>query len=328
MKKAIVTTLLIACFVGMAVAADTHSYSAARPGVVAGPKIPVHQFISRRGMQQAGASIFTSDYEDNAVWWYDTKGDLLGTITNNLLNPQGLVTDAKNNLYVADTGNSNLLIYAKPYTKTPKTLDASGWYPVGISQFNNGEWVAAANIFATNGDAGSVLIYRYNKLVRTITNSSFFEYYFCAFDSKGNLFVDGRDDNGNTILGVVLSATAGGSTLKVISTGNTIEFPGGIAVNASGQVAIDDQDASTVYTYNGLAHGSLGNPIKTTPLSGVGDGVNFAFMGGGKTLWVADAVNLNLTQYNYPKGGSSINTITPSGAGLLIGVAVTPALAP
>lgn len=328
MKKTIFAVLLIACFVSVAVAADNHNYLAAGPGVIPGSPSTVHPFVNVPATEAAATIIFGSDYEDNAVWWFNPKGKELGAITSGLVNPQGLATDADANLYIANTGASEILIYKKPYTKTPKTLSASGWYPVGVAQSDNGKWVAATNIFSTSGTAGSVLLYKKGKLVATVSNSTFFYYYFCGFDKSGNLFIDGRDSNGNTLVGEIPGATKGKTTLNVLTTGNSIEFPGGIQVTTKNKIAIDDQDAFAVYTYKQPKAGSLGSPVATTSLSGVGDAVTFAFTSTNKDLWEADAVNLNLAKYAYPKGGSAIGTISPSGAALPIGVAIVPAEQP
>jgi len=327
-KRIIFAVLLVACFVSVAVAADHPNYSAARPDVVPAGKVAVHPFVNVPETMATSTTVFTSDYEDDAVWWFNTKGKELGSITSGLANPQGLATDGKASLYVANTGANDVLIYKKPYTKTPTTLSASGWYPVGVAQFNNGEWVAATNIFATSGEAGSVLLYKNGKLVATVQNSSFYYYYFCAFDKDGNLFIDGRNSSGDIVVGEIPGAAKGKQTLDVLTTNNSIEFPGGIAVNAKNQILIDDQEGFAVYTYNQPKKGSLGTPVDTTDLNGVGDPVTIALMCVDKDVWEADASHLTLGEYAYPKGGNAVDTITPSGAALLIGVAVVPASIP
>jgi len=327
-KKALFAVLLIACFVSVAVAADHQSYRAARPDVVAAGKVAVQHFVNVPETLAASEVIFTSDYDEDAVWWFNTKGKELGSITSGLSNPQGLATDSKNNLYVANTGASTYLVYAKPYTKSPKTVSVSGYYPVGISQFNNGQYVAVANIFATSGSNGAISLFKSGKLVATITDSDFFYYYFCAFDKTGNLFFDGRSSSGSVVVGEIAGAGKGKTTAVTLTTSNSIEFPGGVAVNTKNQILIDDQEGFAVYTYNQPKKGSLGSPVETTPLTGAGDPVNIALVSTDKDLWDADASTLTVNEFAYPKGGSAIDTITPSGAGLLIGVAVTPAEVP
>jgi hypothetical protein len=325
-KKAIFAVLLIACFVSVAMAAQHSDYRAARPGLVGAGRVQVHPFVNAAEIEAATTKVFISDFDNDTVGIYSTSGKQLASISG-LSNPQGLAIDAKNNLYVANTGGSEVLIYASPYTKSPKSLSDSGQYPVGISVFNNGEVIAVSNIFSTSGGAGSVTVFKNGKASAPISNSSFEEDYFCAFDASGNLYVDGRQSSGATILGIILAAEKGGKTLKTITTKNTIEFPGGIAVTTAGDVAIDDQDAATVYTYKPVAKGSLGSPISTTAMTGVGDAVNIAF-GPAGDVWEADAENLSAGEYAYPKGGKAVKSWSIPGAAEPIGIAISPAVIP
>jgi len=323
MKKAIFAAL-IACFVSTAVAIDSsaNAASVARPDVVAGEPFAVHPIVNVKAIQATGTKIFLSN--TNAVNIYNTNGKLLGQITG-FSAPQGLATDAKANLYVANTGASDVLIYSQPYNKTPTTLSTSGWYPVDVAQFNNGEYVAVTNIFATSGAAGSVLLFKNYKLVATVQNSSFYYYYFCAFDGNGSLFVDGRSSSGSVVVGEIPGATKGKTTLKVLTTDNSIEFPGGVQVTTKNEIAIDDQEASTIYTYKQPKNGSLGSPIATTPLNGSGDEVTFAFTQNNQDLWASDASSQNgVAEFAYPKGGSPLKTL-PLPAG---GIALLPAEIP
>jgi sugar lactone lactonase YvrE len=276
-----------------------------------------------QGIQETGVKIFVSDAVNNVVNIYNPKGKLLATLTG-FSEPQGLATDAKGNLYVADTANSRIQIYASPYTKTPKSLADAGQYPAGVAVFNNGAVVAVTNIISTSDGAGSVTIYKKGKQGPTISNASFAKVYFDGFDAKGNLYIDGSNSDGGVEVGEIAKATTTGKKIAVLTTKNSIAFPGGVAVTTAGKIAIDDQDAAAVYTYNAPVKGSLGNPTKTTDLTGSTDAVTFAFNSNDKDLWTADAGNANSAEYAYPKGGAAVTTISVTG-GEPIGVAITPA---
>jgi sugar lactone lactonase YvrE len=309
-KKAILAVLLIACFVGAAMAADRPAYSVARPDVVRGGQIAVHPFVNEKEIASTATKVFISDAANNVVNIYNTSGKQLAQLTG-FAEPQGLATDAKGNLYVADTENSRIVIYAPPYKKITKTLSDSGQYPAGVSVFNNGAVIGVTNIISTSGGAGSVTIYKKYKAGKAISNSNFARVYFDAFDGNGNLYIDGSNSNGGVEVGEIAKATTTGNKIATLTTKNTIEFPGGVQVTTKGLIAIDDQEGAAVYSYKAPSKGSLGNPTATTPLTG-------------SDLWTADASNEDSAEYAYPKGGSAVKTISVTG-GEPIGAAVVPA---
>jgi len=323
-KKVIFAVMLVACMVTVAVAAD-HANSVARPGVVAGSKMPAHPFVHTKAIEAAATKIIISDAADDVVNVYNTSGHELAQLTGFSL-PQGLATDAKGTLYVADTENSRIQVYTSPYKKAPKTLSDSGQYPAGVSVFNNGEYVAVTNIISTSDGPGSVTIYKNGKAGSPISNSDFARVYFCAFDKSGNLYVDGENSSGDFQVGEIAKVTKGGTKWTTLTIGNSIEFPGGVQVTTKGLIAIDDQEAATVYSYNPPKKGSLGSPVDTTAITGSSDAVTFAFTSTNTDLWTADASNANSAEYAYPKGGSAITTISVGGEP--IGAAVVPAEIP
>lgn len=329
MKKTVLAVLLALCLVSVAVAADSNrpNYRAARPDVVPAGRVAVHPFVNVKEINAATVKIFTSDFANDTVTIWSTKGKQLAQITG-LSNPQALAIDAKGNLYVANTGGSNILVYASPYTKVKKTISDSGQYPVGISVLNNGEFIAVTNIFTTSDGPGSVTLYKNGKQTRNVTSTAFSEDYFCAFDGNGNLYFDGKNASGDAAVGEIVKATTTGKTVTTLTTKNAIEFPGGVAVTSAGLIAVDDQEAFAVYTYKAPVKKSLGAPVHTTPLTGTGDPVAIAFNSTDKDVWTADAVNLDAAEYAYPKGGNAVTTFPLTGAAEPIGVAVSPASIP
>jgi hypothetical protein len=324
-KQVILAVLLVACLVSVAVAAD-RATSVARPDVVAAGQVAVHAFVNKAEIEATGTKIFISDYNNGTVGIFSASGTQLAQITG-LLNPQGLAIDSKNNLYIANTGDSDVLIYAPPYTKVTQTLSDAGQYPVGISVLNDGQFIAVSNIFTTNLGPGSITFYN-NGIATNITGSTISKAYFCGFDAKGNLYFDGFDTAGNVLLAVIPKLTTGGTTVRTLTSNQAILFPGDVVVTARGKIAIGDQTGLAVYTFNPPVSGSLGTPILTTPLTGSGDPVTFAFTSTDSSLWTADAVNLNSADYKYPAGGSPVRTFSIPGASVPIGAAVSPGQIP
>jgi hypothetical protein len=325
-KKTFFAVLLAASLVSGAVAADRTSV--ARPDVTPAGKVPVHAFVDVKGIKEAATKIFVSDAANNVVNIYNTSGKQLAQLTG-FSEPQGLATDSKGNLYIADTGNSQIQVFASPYTKKPKLYADPGQYPAGVSVTIVGKttYLGVTNIISTSDGPGSVTIYKNGKAGKAISNTNFARVYFDSFDASGNLYIDGENSDGGVVVGEIAKATTTGKKIAVLTTKNSIEFPGGVQVTTKGLIAIDDQDSFAVYTYKAPVKGSLGNPTKTTDLTGSGDPVTFAFTSTNTDLWTADAVDAASNEFAYPKGGSPLHSIAVTG-GEPIGVAIVPAQVP
>jgi NHL repeat len=315
-RKGISAALVVACLISVATAADHPTTSVARPDVIVGPPMPVLQFVRPRAMAAAGEKIFVSDYIDNVVNIYDKTGKQLGQLTG-FSEPQGLAINDRGNLYVADTANSRIQVYAPPYTGSPTTLSDSGWYPADVATYIKGKdtWVAASNICSAQScTQGGFTIYENGVEQTPFQSPSIYRVYFLDFDAKGNLYADGLDSSDSIVVGEIPGATNGQQTFNVLATGNTIEFPGGVQVTSKSKIAIDDQDAYAVYTYDPPVSGSLGSPIATTSLSGASDPVTIDLKHTRKDLWVADVGLSQANEFAYPAGGSPIHSISISNA--------------
>jgi len=184
------------------------------------------------------------------------------------------------------------------------------------------------NILTTSGGPGSVSFFnKSGTLLTTLSNANFAKVLFDAFDAKGNLYIDGTNASGAFVAGEVVGGV-GGTAIAVLTTGNSVGFPGGIAISSAGKIALDDQQNVTIFTYNAPVNGSLGMPIATTPLAGAGDPISFAFTRTNRRIWVADAARglssgstasapgkppkvlvSSADKYRYPKGGASSKDI-------------------
>lgn len=322
---AAVLTVLAGCL--PSVAQKMPKYSVTRPGVVAGPRVFHHPFVSP-ALVGLPSTIAISDFGNNDVNVYDDSGNLMATLTSGLSNPQGMASDRKGNLYIANTGAGNISVWAAGFNGPPTTWDDSGQFPADVDVRNNGGFGAATNIFAQNGGPGSVTLYRNGNNIANVADPSVLEAFFCAFDKTGNLYFDGFDANGAIAVWEIAHANTGGRTVQELTYNATILFPGGVQVTNDGHIAIQDQSGFQILTFNPPVNGSLGTPTATTPLTGAGDPVTFAFKKFNHHLYTADAALLDSNEYPYPAGGSPENTISISGASLPIGTAVIPTQMP
>jgi hypothetical protein len=284
-------------------------------------------FVNVAGVNSPhGNQTIISEIAYNTVSVYGRDGQLNALLTIGLSEPQGLATDAAENLYVANTLKNNVLVYAKPYRSAGLTLNDANQYPSGVAVSQTGI-VGVTNIQSVAGGAGSVSFYAKSATVAcaTVSDPNWSRVYYDAFDASGNLFIDGQDSSGNTLVGEV---TGGCSAIAIatLTVGNTILFPGGVQV-LSGNILIDDQMAPAIYTYAPPSGGSLGSPTATTMLMAGTDPVTFAMKKSGEDLWAASNIGqAGGYKYTYP-GGQFVKSIT-DGFLITIGIAVNPAAKP
>ena len=301
--------------------------SVLRPGI---PELhsylPATAFANNEINAPGGASIIISDATDNVVDIFNTEGVKTAQLTG-FSQPQGLALDTAGNLYVADTKNSRIQVYAAGFKGTPTTINDPGESPASVAVDSNGN-LGVTNILTTAGGPGSVSFFnKGGTLLTTLSNRNFARVFFDAFDDKGNLYIDGTNALGAFVAGEVVGG-ANGKAITGLAVGNRVGFPGGIALSSTGKIALDDQQNVTIFTYNAPVKGSLGMPIATTPLTGAGDPISFAFTRTNKAIWVADAARglsngstasapgkppkvlvSSADKYPYSKGGASSKDI-------------------
>jgi hypothetical protein len=167
-----------------------------------------------------------------------------------LLNPQGIVVDKQHNLFVANTGNANVLAFHRgktsPFRTYTDTTNGSQ-FPVDVAVSDDGV-VFATNIFSPNTGIGSISTFNKSTgaLIGNYQNPNSGADYFITVQKNGTVY---WDDNGPTLwtgscaLGVCGAFTA---------TGASFAFPGGIKSADGEDVVLLDQSAqagSVLTTY-------------------------------------------------------------------------------
>jgi hypothetical protein len=214
---------------------------------------------------------------------------------------------------VADTGNSRAVVFTASCS-TQAILDDSGYLPIDVAIASDGT-VAVTNLCAAPSCTGSGNIAFYAPGSTTITSVAtglMSNYYFGDFDKNGNFYNDGLTSQGTTVVGVV----ARGSTTDDPTGITGIGQPGGIQVARNGSINIDDPTCSCIQIFNGSSH------TGTVRLSGTVSATTFAFTKSNSDIWVADPYTLNVYEFHYPSGGSSVNVL--QGFSKPVGVAVSP----
>lgn len=256
--------------------------------------------------------LYVSDAGAADVEVYDyPQGTLVGTITG-FSYPQGECADTQGNVYVVDTGSSQIFEYAHGGTSPLNILSDSGETPASCAVDPNTGNLAVSNILsATQFEIGSISVYTVGNYTPTVyTDSDNAREYFLAYDNNSNIFVDGVDSVSNAFRFAEMS-TAGKFT-EIKLKGGKLTFPGGVQTLGK-NIAVGDQDGAVWGTpdiYQVLQNGKV---VRRTTLTGpnggrVGDPVQFTIAQ--KQIVAPDALGGAAFLDTWPKGKylSSINS--------------------
>jgi hypothetical protein len=343
MRVALVATLALG--VGATVAILTGCSSgtfrlapaADAPGMMPAPSVSLSRGMPALGgpadypSWRSGDTIAPEIYVavSNSVKIYSAIGShaLKGTLTG-LAAPQGIGVDSLGNLYVANTNAQNVLVFKPGATSPFLTLDDTGNFPVAVAVTLTGE-VIVANFCSGGGSqcTGNGSIYGYKKGATkhsvTYGNANILSPYFVTSDAQNHVYADGF----STLISglpVACEYKTGHSTCSDLGIG--LNFPGGMQIDTSGDLAIVDQAGSGGSTLSVYAPGSTVpestillcmNISPTKPC----DVIGFALTSSDKALWDAYyASNVHpvklakqTQEFKYPNGVSAVATINVGG---------------
>lgn len=250
--------------------------------------------------------IYVSDSSTYDVYAFSyPSGKLEGTLTNQN-NPAGLCTDKKGNVWVTQLyGGGHIVEYAHGGTTAITTLSDAGYEPGACSVDPATGNLAVANIVSDYFGEGNLLVYpkgtgspsSYNPP----SSGSWFSVNTIGYDNKGNIYFAGSC---NSAFCAGTLPNGSGSTENITlsqapTNCGTVQWDGKY-------MTFDDQSNGTVYRYT--FSGTTGTEVSSTTLTG-SSAVDGSWISG-KTI-VAPEQNFGEAMvYKYPKGGSSIHTIS------------------
>jgi WD40 repeat protein len=264
--------------------------------------------------------LYISDLIAQVVDIYTYKSHkLVGTLTG-FFNPEGLCVDSAGDVYVTnDTsdGVHQITEYAHGSTTPVRTLNDPDGRVNGCSVDPKTGDLAVANLWGATDHQGNVAVYKHaSGSPASYSTPNIYYYYYCGYDNRGNLFVDGETYGSVFGLGEL---PKGGNALDFVTVDQTIYLPGGVQwdgkyLAVGDQVAVKHNFTSTIYDF--AINGSAATTVNTMVLTGSNQVAQFWIPvarrkhGEGKLLIGPNQNGADTLIWDYPAGGTPIQTIS------------------
>jgi hypothetical protein len=194
------------------------------------------------------------------------EGKLVGVVKNpNFSYLAGECVDSLGDVFVTNLGNNEIFEYGHGSKILLQTLAApTGNNTIDCSVDPTTGNLAVSLLHGRSDRTGGVAIYPHAQGSPQIyTTPRIRRYYFCGYDDRGNLFIDGRPPTGYFRLAEL---PAGSSKFVDIKLDQTIGEPGSVLWDGK-YLVVGDQYAPDVYEFR--IRGSRGTLVNTTPLIGI-----------------------------------------------------------
>ena len=265
--------------------------------------------------------LYVSDYERKDVYAYSypagkLSGVLKGILAHFVL-PTGPCADAAGDVFIPDSANSTVLVYAHGSTKLLRTLLDLNELPYSCAVDPMTGDLAVVNLESASG-AGGVSIYRHARgQPKTYSFGSLYKYYFGGYDDAGNLFVDAGYSVPSEPFAFV-ELPRGSSSLKLVTLNQSFNVPGGVGWDGK-HVVVGDSKISTLYRF--AISASVGTKVGSPRLRQGRFVTQFLFAGG--DVIAANFKGASAMSWKYPGGGAPAKII--KGFGEPFGVALSKA---
>jgi len=247
-------------------------------------------YVANKANDSGPANVYVYSYSD---------GTLVGTLTG-FVNPQGLCTDESGNVFITDEDGYDIVEYAHGGT-SPIQILTDPQEPTACSVD-----VKSGNLAASNHE-NSASVYKHATGVPK-TYAVPFRAFFAAYDSRGNLFIDGYANP----FAVVELIKGGSSFQNVTLEGHTRNFlPAGLQWNA-GQLTFGSSNPPQ-YACCGrfFRYKIAGGTGEKTGSHGIRGSLADFYIYGSNVI-VTDGGN-SFSVYSYPTGKTPLQTIKEPG---------------
>jgi hypothetical protein len=279
---------------------------------------PARSWMNPRA--KSGDLLYVSDENGRVFVFSYPTGALQGILTGFGL-PGGLCSDAKGNVFVADTRTQKIYEYKHGATTPSVTLPDFGEYPASCAIDPVTGNLAVTNYSSNPLGPGSVGIYAGAKGSPTkYTDPDFAQYFFCGYDAGGNLFVDGINAGSASSFAVLPHGSSG---LQTMSVNQTIGYPGGVQWDGQ-HLAVEDLLNATLYRLH--VSGTHGTVAGTTALDDHSRLVVQFWIQGAQVIVPYGSLTRKtrrIGMWPYPAGGAPTTILKQLGAAQLFGTTVS-----
>ncbi|MBV9332571.1 MAG: hypothetical protein JO146_01045 [Candidatus Eremiobacteraeota bacterium] len=308
-------------------------------GTLQGQMAPITPSGERAATREPTDLLYAADGDKNAVFVFSYRGARhLATLSGFYGSPLAVCSDRAGNVFVAvfaSGGRSQIVEYAHGGTTPIQTLAAPG-EPTGCSVDPSTGNLAAA-IYTYSSSPGSVAVYPKATGTPTIYTDADVPYVNdCAYDSSGNLFVSGANNNGFA-LGEL---PAGSGTLQTVEVKKKIDGSFYQHIGWDGHhLAIGDFSgySNKFVLYRMRIEGAAARVVGTTHFS-----LSHGNFSGDSAFWIRGNQIVFVTQnyqrhveraaqvsyWRYPEGGARIAWTRKIGSPYMSGVTVSVASQP
>jgi sugar lactone lactonase YvrE len=265
--------------------------------------------------------VYVSDEKHNIVAVFNGDGKRVGTInsTGGLNYPQNLFVDGSGDLWVANEGGHDVLMFPPDSPYPTVTLADHKNLPADVTICPNGT-IFVANIFSPSG-GGDITVYNgvaevaihrtARQAIRKLTYAGS-EFTGITCDAAGNVFATAVVGTFGSVVEFPRGREAHATQLPISSGGNL----GGIKIDPAGNLLVDNPEGQvTEYTEAGQPTGVA---IATNGWYGI------ALDAVGTTLYGADAGSEQGVAVTFP-GGVQKRTFRGKDLSAVIGIAFAPA---
>lgn len=259
--------------------------------------------------------LYVGDQKTNDVHVYSyPRGKSVGKLTG-FVTPVGLCANKAGDVFIPNGFGADIVEYAHGGKSPKATLSDAGEFPSGCGVDPKTGNLAIANYCSGTSSCtgqGDVAIYLGATGNPTqYTDPDISDVYFCGYDAKGDLFLDGTHNSAFAFAELPF----GRHTFKKITLNQTFQIPGNVQWEGA-HVAVGDDGTSVIYEFT--VSGKSGTEVGSTPLGGSTYVTQFwiqppnvigpnTYSSGGDVLF-----------WKYPAGGSPTKTIAglskPAGA--------------